>query len=246
MKKNSRTIICAGCGLTWNISRDYKNKGDYICPACSKKRKTTVAKKTMAITQALIMAALMLIPTVSVRAEVVEKNPATVTIEGSLPLGGLSMYIEAFYDNADSENEEALLATLSEPEIETSDEEYEILCRITEAEATGGTMEQKENVVSCILNRVESDEWPDTIEGVVFQSSGSYHQFSPIDDGRYYSVPITDSTREAVNNVLESGSRHGCTFFCTPTCRSATSGWFSTLKVEFCDGMHNHYTGRKK
>ena len=100
-------------------------------------------------------------------------------------------------------------------EIEVNDEELAILERIVEAEATGGNVEQKMNVASCILARVRSDEWPDTIKEVVFQKTGSTHQFTPIKDGRYYSVKITDETREAVQNVLKNGLTHECLWFCS-------------------------------
>lgn len=115
--------------------------------------------------------------------------------------------------------------------------EYEILCRIVEAEATGGTIEQKRNVASCILARVGSSEFPNSIEEVVFQAK----QFSPISDGRYYTVEITDSTREAVWLTIQEGCMHDCVWFCTPTCSSAKTGFHSTLDFQFFDGMHNYY-----
>lgn len=118
--------------------------------------------------------------------------------------------------------------------------EIEILLRITEA--TDGTVEQKKNVISCIMNRVYSPEFPDTIEGVVFQKG----QFSPITDGRYYLVEISQSTIEAYEEYKIEGLMHNCLFFCTPTCSSYKSGWFSTLKESFQDGMHAYFTGEKK
>lgn len=119
-------------------------------------------------------------------------------------------------------------------------EEKEILCRIAEAEATDGTIQQKKNVMSCVMNRVISKDFPDTIESVVFQKG----QFSPISDGRYYKVKIQSSTYEAFEEWLQDcdeGNVHDCLFFCMPTCKSAVSGWFSTKEVVFQDGMHNFY-----
>lgn len=132
------------------------------------------------------------------------------------------------------------------PVYNVTDEEYEILCRIAEAEATGGTVEQKANVVSCVFARVESDEsWiPDTIKKVVFQPG----QFSPIDDGRYYSVTVTDSTREAVDYVLMNGKTHDYIFFCSYGCKSRMFAGFDRKlkeKGEECyrDGIHRYYYG---
>lgn len=90
------------------------------------------------------------------------------------------------------------------------DEEYAILCRIVEAEVTGNTGKwhgvsdddfymSKLRVAQNILNRVECVRYPDTIEGVVFQKG----QYSPIGDGRYWKVTVTDMTRRAVNEALK-------------------------------------------
>lgn len=112
-----------------------------------------------------------------------------------------------------------------------------ILLRIVEAEATGGTLEQKKNVASCVLARVKAGHWGDTIEDVVFAKG----QFSPISDGRYWEVEITQSTRDAVEAVMIEGWTHCCLCFCTPNCKSAKSGYHSRLEFAFFDGIHNYY-----
>lgn len=115
----------------------------------------------------------------------------------------------------------------------------DVLERCVEAEATGGSLQQKMNVASCILNRVRFDGYPDTIHDVVFEKG----QFSVISDKRYYSVGITDSTREACSRVLQYGCTHDGTYFCTATCKSGRpGGWHEEhLKFLFFDGEHRHY-----
>ena len=149
---------------------------------------------------------------------------------GSRPLAGMSLLIEKV-------GTEKVMECLPVKSID----EYEILCRIVEAEATGGTIKQKENVTSCILNRVASNEFPDTIEDVVFDKG----QFSPISDGRYYKVAITKETEQAVSRILWKGSQHDCLYFCSD-CKSYRSGWFSKLEESFYDGVHHYFTGKKK
>ena len=113
-----------------------------------------------------------------------------------------------------------------------------ILYRITEAEATGGTFEQKVNVAQCVIARVKSKGFPNTIEEVVFEKG----QFTPIKDKRYYSVSITESTKSAVNYaLLHPDLCHGCTYFCTD-CESYRTGFHSRLKEEFFDGVHHYFT----
>lgn len=156
------------------------------------------------------------------------------TISGSEPLVGFSKALADYYKRQ-APGEDLTVELLSRAA--ENKRQNEILCRIVEAEATGGTIEQKRNVASCILARVASPEWPDTVEGVVFQAK----QFSPISDGRYYTVTITEETREAVELVKQEGWTHDCVWFCTPTCSSARSGFHSRLPFAFFDGMHNYY-----
>lgn len=114
-------------------------------------------------------------------------------------------------------------------------ESYDILCRIVEAEATGGTVEQKRNVASCVLTRVASPNWPNTVKGVVFDGI----QFSPTIDGRYYSVSITESTIEAVDLTLQEGLMHNCEYFCTKKSYEKPKSWHrKALTYIFYDGIH--------
>lgn len=84
-----------------------------------------------------------------------------------------------------------------------SDKEVKVLSRIVEAEATGKDMKSKILVANVVLNRWKSEEFPNTIQGVVFQRDHGAVQFSPTADGRYYSVSITDSTIESVDRALK-------------------------------------------
>lgn len=101
-------------------------------------------------------------------------------------------------------NEDAIEASvLTQNHItKLNDKDYNILTRIVEAEATDKDKKSKILVANVILNRVRDEEFPDTVEEVVFQRVGSAVQFSPIADGRYYSVPIQESTKESVDRAL--------------------------------------------
>lgn len=126
--------------------------------------------------------------------------------------------------------------------LEVSDKEYEILCRIVEAEATGGDVKQKANVASCVLARVESKEWKNTIEGVVFEHYGNVWQFTPISDGRYYTVKITESTKKAVDQVLHFGKTHDCTWFCSDKSYKKENSYHRKNHTwVFYDGEHHYF-----
>lgn len=87
--------------------------------------------------------------------------------------------------------------------LDLTEEDYEVLLRIVEAEAGGEGIEGKMLVANVILNRVNHDKFPDTVKEVVFQQENGTTQFSPIKDGRYETVKVSEETVEAVNKVLE-------------------------------------------
>lgn len=88
--------------------------------------------------------------------------------------------------------------------LEYSKQEIRILERIVEAEAGDQTLKGRIMVANVVLNRVASDEFPDTIKEVVFQKNNSIYQFSPVKDGRYYDVTISKKTKKAIAKTFES------------------------------------------
>ena len=83
-----------------------------------------------------------------------------------------------------------------------SQEDYEVLLRIVEAEAGGEDTEGKMLVAGVVLNRVMHEDFPDTVKEVVFQRVKGTAQFSPVYSGRYDKVKISKDTIEAVERVL--------------------------------------------
>jgi len=119
-------------------------------------------------------------------------------------------------------------------------EDYQILIRMVEAEATGGNLEQKKNVAQCIINRLkEPGNYPCTLKDIIFMHRGKVWQFSPLSDKRYYKVEITKETIQAVNEVLENPHVHNATYFKTYNCDS--SFFRNHLKFLFEDGIHKYY-----
>lgn len=92
-----------------------------------------------------------------------------------------------------------------------SAEESYLLARIAMAEAEGCNTQTKTLIIMCVLNRVWFDEFPDTIEEVIFQEN----QFSPIDNGRWDRVEPNEDCYEAVKVVMEAKYDYsgGATYF---------------------------------
>lgn len=128
--------------------------------------------------------------------------------------------------------------------IELSHEEVDVLQRIVEAEATGEDIYGKILVANVVLNRVLSNDFPDTVKEVVFQKSGGSYQFSPTKDGRYWSVSVTDSTVEAVERALsgEDYSQGALYFFARELTSNRKAEWFdNALNRLFQYGCHEFY-----
>ena len=83
-----------------------------------------------------------------------------------------------------------------------SADDYEVLCRIVQAEAGCEDMVGRILVANVVLNRVRDERFPDTVREVVFQYSGSTAQFSPVADGSYARVVVTEETKEAVERAI--------------------------------------------
>lgn len=92
-----------------------------------------------------------------------------------------------------------------------SAKESYLLARIAMAEAEGCNTQTKTLIIMCVLNRVWSDEFPDTIEEVIFQEN----QFGPIDNGRWDRVEPNKDCYEAVKIVMEAKYDYsgGATYF---------------------------------
>ena len=125
-----------------------------------------------------------------------------------------------------------------------SDKDYEVLLRIVEAEAGGEDKTGKILVANVVLNRMESSQFPDTVEEVVFQNEGGCYQFSPIENGRYESVCVSEETYEAVERALEGEDlSKGALYFVSEKYADPESlKWFQTrLTLLYSHGGHNFY-----
>ena len=124
-------------------------------------------------------------------------------------------------------------------------EDKEVLLRIVEAEATGEDVMGRMLVANVILNRVVSEEFPNSIPEVVFSHRGDTYQFAPIKDGRYWKVRITDKTKEAVERVLagEDYSQGALYFAARRMANQKAMRWFDTaLTYLFTYGVHEFFT----
>lgn len=96
------------------------------------------------------------------------------------------------------------------------------LSRLIYAEAGGECLEGKIGVGNVVLNRVASDDFPDTVEGVIFDRSGGV-QFTPVATGAIYNDP-PEACVLAAKLALDGANTAGESLYFTAA-RAATSCW---------------------
>jgi len=128
---------------------------------------------------------------------------------------------------------------------ELSRKDLEVLLRIVEAEAGGEDEEGKLLVANVVLNRVASEDFPDTVTEVVFQQNNGVTQFSPVRNGRYWTVEISEETIDAVERALqgEDISQGALYFAARKYADSDKMRWFDEkLLYLFAHGGHEFFT----
>ncbi len=127
---------------------------------------------------------------------------------------------------------------------ELEETDIEALLRIVEAEAGQEDEEGKLLVANVILNRVKNDSFPDTVYEVVMQKDGGVTQFSPVANGRYYMVNISEETISAVERALngEDISEGALYFAARKYANQNRMKWFDeNLTYLFTHGGHEFF-----
>lgn len=118
------------------------------------------------------------------------------------------------------------------------DEAY-LLAKIAMAEAEGEDTEGKALVILVVLNRAWSDEFPDTIEEVIFQKG----QFSPVSNGRFDRVVPDEDCYRALDliQIEKWDESQGATYF-----ESKSDSTWRSKNLKFLFKHGNHYFYRDK
>lgn len=112
-----------------------------------------------------------------------------------------------------------------------------ILAKIAMAEAEGEDIEGKAYVIMVVLNRVNDDRFPDTIQEVVFAKN----QFTPVSNGRYDRVEPNEDCYEALRMVMMDNwdKSQGALYF---ESQKNPDNWHNrNLEYLFTHGCHRFY-----
>lgn len=124
----------------------------------------------------------------------------------------------------DDKTESFSLSATEEPEEDVwpypiTQDEIDLIALVTMAEAEGETELGKRLVIDTILNRVDSEHFPDTVNDVIYQRS----QFSSMWNGRIDRCYVMPEIVELVKEELLERTNYDCIFF--------TAGGFSSYGV---------------
>lgn len=129
-------------------------------------------------------------------------------------------------------------------EIVLSAEDKMILYKIVEAEAGTEDRKGKILVANVVLNRLEDDGFPDTIEEVVYQQEDGVTQFSPVANGSFEKAIPDEDTIEAVDAALagEDYSEGALYFVARQYADDGKMAWFDQSLTKVTEhGGHEFY-----
>lgn len=108
----------------------------------------------------------------------------------------------------------------------------EQLARLIHAEARGESLQGQIAVGAVVLNRVQSNAFPDSITEVIFQPG----QFSAILDGQYNLTPGPSAYQAARAALNGSDPTNGALFYYNP--KIATSAWSKSRPIKVRIDQH--------
>lgn len=116
--------------------------------------------------------------------------------------------------------------------VKVSERDMELLARLVYAEGRGEPYEGQVAIAAVVLNRVASDEFPNTVREVIYAPNA----FSPVHDGNL-THKSNESTRKAVQDAVNGKDpSNGSLYFFNPD--TATSKWIWSRPVTVEIGNH--------
>ncbi|GLB60491.1 cell wall hydrolase [Cytobacillus sp. NCCP-133] len=171
------------------------------------------------------------------------KNLFTFVVAISLIMGSYNVF-PADHFNAESVDQKAAeTLTYKKIEVNTKEaastdhrfikpEEKKLLARLVQAEAEGEPFEGKVAVADVVLNRVEHEQFPDTVKDVIYQKNA----FEPVQNGSI-NEPASNEAVQAVETALVDKEKNvELLYFYNP--ETATSQWIFSREVVKKIGNH--------
>ncbi|WP_164669334.1 cell wall hydrolase [Virgibacillus doumboii] len=117
-----------------------------------------------------------------------------------------------------------------------SQEDKELMAKLVHAEAKGEPYAGKVAVATVVLNRVDHKEFPDTIEGVIYEKVKGHYAFTPVQNGAINQGYNAEDMRAVNEAVAFRGQGSGSIYFYNP--ETAKSDWILSRETTVTIGNH--------
>ncbi len=131
-------------------------------------------------------------------------------------------------------------AAVTSPGAEHNAADFYWLSRIISAESRGEPLEGQIAVGNVVLERVESEDFPNSIPEVIFQYADGVVQFEPVENGTVYLDPTEQSVEAARRTLRGEKSLEGAMFFYAPALSEGV--WINDNRTYLATiGCHRFY-----
>lgn len=121
------------------------------------------------------------------------------------------------------------------PTLKMTKAELDLFARLLFAEAQGEPYQGKVAVAAVIINRIQSSQFPNTLNGVVYQK----YAFESVASGYIWKIQPDASVYQAANEALKgSDPTNGAIYFYNPDKVSNPNNWIWSRKVTLRIGDH--------
>lgn len=118
-----------------------------------------------------------------------------------------------------------------------SEQEKELLARLVHAESKGEPYAGKVAVATVVLNRVDSDDFPDSIKEVIYETTpGGVYQFSPVQNGEINKQADEEASKAVEEAIAFHGEGNHSLYFFNPD--KTNDQWIRTRPVTKTIGNH--------
>ncbi len=98
-------------------------------------------------------------------------------------------------------------------------EEFKLLTRLVYSESRGEPYEGQVAVAAVVLNRIDSNQFPNSVRSVIFQERA----FTAVDDGQFWLNPNQTAEKAALDAIRGWDPAKGALYYFNPD--TATSSW---------------------
>jgi N-acetylmuramoyl-L-alanine amidase len=168
----------------------------------------------------------------------------TLVVTISLIIGSYSVFPTHHFKAETVDQKAAETLTYKKVEVDTkessstdnrfiNEEEKKLLARLVQAEAEGEPYEGKVAVADVVLNRVEHEQFPDTIKDVIYQKNA----FEPVQNGSINEPASNEAVKAVEEALVDQGKNEELLYFYNP--ETATSEWIFSREVVKKIGNHS-------